>query len=427
MDIHLFPIGSAGDVFPFIGLGERLQRRGHAVTLATAEAFRDDAEKVGLNFVALSNQHEFDEVMENPRLWHPLHGPRVVFRDSVLPMLRRQFEYVEGLPRSEGTLLVASTLGFGVRIARDKWELPLASLHLQPVVIWSEHASPQLGPLWLDDGVPRWAKRLQFRLTVKAMLNPPLRGPVNALRSENGLPPVRNVNELWHSPDLVVGMFPEWFAPPQPDWPVQAVLTSFPLWNAGGEEPLDADLDRFLGDGEPPLVFTAGSAMLHAEDFFQTAVEVCRRLDRRGLLVAREGPQVPRNLPANVKHAAYAPFSHVFPRSALVVHHGGVGTLSQTLAAGVPQIIMPLSHDQPDNGKRIQRLGVGDVIPRRQFQVDRAARAVRYLLTNPDVQVQCQHWAARLRELDGLEATCDALEQLADKSDLVRRPASAGS
>ena len=76
---------------------------------------------------------------------------------------------------------------------------------------------------------------------------------------------------------------------------------------------------------------------------------------RRGLLLSRHREHIPRTLPSDVRHVEYAPFSELLPRCAALVHHGGIGTSAQALAAGVPQLIMPMGHDQPDNSRACSR------------------------------------------------------------------------
>ena len=57
-------------------------------------------------------------------------------------------------------------------------------------------------------------------------------------------------------------------------------------------------------------------------------------------------------------HVRYAPFSALLPRLRGLVHHGGIGTSAQALAAGIPQMVAPFAHDQFDNAARLCRLGV---------------------------------------------------------------------
>src|SRR5690606_4300015 len=102
----------------------------------------------------------------------------------------------------------------------------------------------------------------------------------------------------WHSPTLAIGLFPDWFAPMQPDWPAQMKLTGFPLFDETGLEPLPESLTNFLDAGDKPIAFTPGSAMSHGQAFFAAAAEACRILARRGLLLPRHPENIPAMLPA---------------------------------------------------------------------------------------------------------------------------------
>ncbi len=228
------------------------------------------------------------------------------------------------------------------------------------------------------------------------------------------MPPVRGVmREWWTSPQCVLGLFPEWFAPRQVDWPVQLQLTGFPLWDATEHEPPSPELDRFLAAGSPPIVFTAGSAMMHGRRFFEAATEACRRIGRRGVLVAKYPNQVPGQLPPDVAHFRFVPFSRLFSRAAAVVHHGGIGTCALVLAAGVPQLIMPMSHDQPDNAARLERLGVASSLRPNDFVAGRVADRLSKLLGKPATLERSRSLASRLNSADAIAAACDRIESQA--------------
>jgi UDP:flavonoid glycosyltransferase YjiC (YdhE family) len=190
-------------------------------------------------------------------------------------------------------------------------------------------------------------------------------------------------------------------------------LTGFPLYDEGGVHALPEQLKKFLASGEPPIAFTPGSAMLHAADFFDGAVEACHRLGRRGILLTRHPEQIPARLPDSVIHVNFAPFSELLPRVAALVHHGGIGTSSQALAAGVAQLVTPMTHDQPDNANRLKRLGVAEVVPFTRFTARRAATAVQRLLADPQRAARCRDVQSRFVGVDALEQTCDLVEQLA--------------
>ena len=122
--------------------------------------------------------------------------------------------------------------------------------------------------------------------------------------------------------------------------------------------------------------------------------------------------QLPFGLGADVWHEAYVPFSRVLPRCAAMVHHGGVGSCAQGLAAGVPQLTMPLGFDQPDNATRLWRLGVGRFVRPEAFRSARVAAELAELLDNVRVTERCKHWADALRRVDSLGETCALLEEL---------------
>ncbi|MGH7137613.1 MAG: glycosyltransferase, partial [Pirellulales bacterium] len=309
------------------------------------------------------------------------------------------------------TVVVASTLAFGARCAQEKLGLPLVTVHLSPSVFRSDYHNPVLPGMFLPRWLPSPLKRSQYWLADTLVIERLMGGPLNEFRSSIGLKPVRGILAHWHhSPERVLGLFPEWFAAPQPDWPEQTVLAGFPLYDERGVSPLDDELLRFVGSGDPPLVFTPGSAMLHGRGFFSAAVAACRLLDRRGILLTRFAEQVPASLPPGVRHFNYAPFSELLPRAAALIHHGGIGTLSQGFAAGVPQLVMPMSFDQPDNAARLKRLGAGLALPPKRFQAANVAAVLRRLLDSPHVAIRCRELAEKIARERPLEVACDVVE-----------------
>ena len=125
------------------------------------------------------------------------------------------------------------------------------------------------------------------------------------------------------------------------------------------QQGLPDDVREFLDAGPPPVAVTFGTGMMHARELFAEAVAACEQAGLRGMLLTRHPEQLPARLPTTVRQFAFAPFRELFPQCVAVVHHGGIGTTSQALAAGVPQLILPFAFDQPDNGVRVQELGVG--------------------------------------------------------------------
>jgi UDP:flavonoid glycosyltransferase YjiC (YdhE family) len=415
MRFLIIPFGSSGDVHPFVGLALAVRERGHRVTCVINGYFRTLFARTGLDFIELGNGDDFLELASHPDLWHPLRSFNYLMHAGVARFMRDHYRLVAEQCAAEPTIVLANCLGFGSRFAQEKLAAPLVSVHLQPSVLWSEYQSPEFSTMMPSCWMPRWLKRWQYNLAEKLVIDRAANSATGTFRQELGLPPLRRTTRWWHSPRCVLALFPEWFAPPQPDWPANVHLTQFPLWDEATITAPQPALEEYLSSGTPPLVFTPGSANVQASEFFAAAVRACHRLGRRGLLLTKFAEQVPRELPAGVRHFAYVPFSQVLPRSTAIVHHGGVGTTAQGLRAGIPQLIMPLSHDQPDNAARLKRLGVGDWLAPAKFRGDALAHKLDLLLGTPQVQTHCEQMAARFQGVDPLAEACTVLEQFADE------------
>jgi UDP:flavonoid glycosyltransferase YjiC (YdhE family) len=313
-----------------------------------------------------------------------------------------------------GDAVVAATgVAFGARVAREHLGLPLATVHLQPACLRSLEETPVIAGLPFPGRAPRFLKRALYRV-VDWFADRELAGPLNAFRARLGLSPcARILGDWWNSPDLILALFPEWFARPQPDWPRQTVATEFPLYDESATLPPCDELERFLAAGEPPIAFTPGSATQGAERFFAAAAGACARLGRRGLLITRYAHQVPASLPEGVRHVAYVPFSRMLPHVAAFVHHGGIGTTAQAFAAAVPQLIVPMSFDQPDNARRVAALGAGRWLPPARVSAGTLARELRILLEDTEVTRQARELAERIPGGARLEQASTVLESWA--------------
>lgn len=406
-------MGSAGDVHPNVGLALALRKRGHDVLLAAPAVFRGLAERVGLDFVALLSEDEYYAAIHDPDLWHPLRSFTVVARRLILPGLQPVYDLIAKNFKPGRTVVAAPGLAFGARIAQEKLGVPLATVHLQPIMLRSTIRPPCFGFPDIMGHLPRPLRKLYLRAADRLFIDRLLAEQTNAFRAELGLPAVRRLFDRWiHSPQLVIGLFPEWFAAPAPDWPAHVALTGFPLWDESEARSSSPQVEEFLADGDPPLVFTAGSAMVQAKQFFQVSAEVCRAGGRRGLLLTQFPEQLPTTLPNGVRHFDYVPFSMVLPRSAALVHHGGIGTTAQAIAAGIPQLIVPSSHDQPDNAVRVRRLDIGDFMLPKAYTTARVAKTLHRLLS-PAVRKECQRRASDLNGSQSLQTACGLIEELA--------------
>jgi UDP:flavonoid glycosyltransferase YjiC (YdhE family) len=412
VEFILFTMGSGGDVYPTLDIGKALRDRGHRVVIAANPYFESAARAVGLAFAGIGSADVYRRRLEDPTLWQLGKGFKVLFTDMIDNM-RPLYDAIRVRAVPNHTVVIAPSSGLGARVASEKLGVPLVSLQLQPIAFRSLYEQPGITvPGALKPLLPP-LRRAWLRVLDRRLLDPHLAPALNGFRAELGLPPVTRVFDGWaFSPDLIIGLFPDWFAPPPRDWPPQLKLTGFPLCDRGDSAELSSELTRFLADGEPPIVFTLGTAMQFAKNFFQTSIDVCQRLQARGVLVTGFAGQLPRPLPSRVLHVPYAPFSRLLPKASVIVHHGGIGTLAQAMRAGIPQLVTPMNFDQPDNAARLSRLGVADRIRLRDYAPAVAAKKLRALLTSPLVASQCRALSQRLAPTDAVAATCRLIESM---------------
>jgi UDP:flavonoid glycosyltransferase YjiC (YdhE family) len=409
----LVPMGSAGDVLPFVWLGEGLLQAGHDVVAVVHAAMHHHFAGTQVRTTTYGSPEEIEVLLRHPDLWHPRRGFGLIVRSSE-PMHRHILTAIRHEASGEPPTLVAAGLAFAARIASEAMKLPLVTIHLQPMAFMSVIAPPVLRAKWeWFVKTPLWFRRLVYRAAFWQS-DWLLAETLNTLRAELGLhTPVRRVLEhYWLSPRCIIGLFPDWFAPRAHDWPGHATTTRFPLTDVPDGRP-SPELETFLREGAAPVLFTPGSANAQARHFFEVALEATRQMGCRALFVTPFKEQVPSDFPLSVRPFREVSFARVFPRCRAVVHHGGIGTTAQGLAAGVPQLIMPMSHDQPDNARRIRELGVGESLYPSQFTRDAVVERLRHLTSSKDVGRACREYRDRARNQMPREVVIELIQDIA--------------
>lgn len=410
MHALLVSAGTAGNMLPFIGLGAALKARGHDVTVIGSGACTGAIRSLGLGFAGLEEADEVQRLAESDAAAARKAG----FLGSLVPRavryMRRVYELIAERYVPGETVVVSQGWLFGARIAQEKLGVPLATVHLQPLLFGSAYDVPGL-PRWVPRCVPRLANAI-----VERSVDWALASAIDAFRRELGMrPAARPVMRWWRSPELVIGFFPEWYSAPQPDWTGPTLLGGFPLFDAPGTT-VSSELEEFLANGEPPLVFSQAWLVHDAQEYYTTSVEVARRLGRRAVLLTSHPEQLPRSLPPSVRYFGFVPLGRLLPHAAAIVHHGGMGTIGQALAAGVPQLTAPSILDQFDNSRRLLRLGVSANMRSSAYRPDRVTRVLKALLNSPIVAERCRHYAELCRQEPPFATACQTLEQMQGRS-----------
>jgi UDP:flavonoid glycosyltransferase YjiC (YdhE family) len=409
--------GSLGDVYPFLAIARELKRQGHVPVIATTPVYRSlvEAEQVEFHPVRPDIDVADPEILR--RVMDPRSGGRYVVCDIVLPALHDSF--ADTADAAVGAdLLVLHPMALAAHAFVRMAGIPWASAALAPMSLYSVYDPPVLAGVPFADRLAGWGPAAQRRL-LKAMafLFEPQWKPFRELERTLGLAPAPNPLFWGHSPHLALGLFSPSLAAPQRDWPARAQATGFPFF----DQPtgLSPELEQFLGAGDPPIVFTLGSAAVGtAGDFFQQSADAARSLGRRAvLLVGRDPRHHPAGaLPPGVIAVPYAPHAAVFPHASAIVHQGGIGTTGEAMRAGRPMLVVPYSHDQPDHAARLTRLGVARRVPRERYNAPVAAREIRSLLDDARYVERAAEIGSRVRAETGAVTASHLLTSLLERT-----------
>ncbi|VEP18523.1 Glycosyl transferase family 28 [Hyella patelloides LEGE 07179] len=406
-------IGSLGDLHPKIALALELRKRGHIVIFATHKGYQAKIEALGFEFHEMRPDGT-DDPSEIARMTDSKTGSEYVVRNWLLPNLRETYTDLLNTAR-DADFIVAGEIVYAARLVAEKLGIRWASSALQPFSFFSAYDPPVLSVF------PFLAKLRPLGVTVNRgaidfakSVTKSWAEPIHQLRRELKLPELAGnplVDDKF-SPYLVLAMFSSVLAKPQPDWAANTVMTGFTFYDGDRDRAeLTPELQQFLDAGEPPLVFTLGSAnVLNPGVFYQESIQAATQLNRRAVLLMGANT-LPENLPKDIIATNYAPYSKIFPHACAIVHQGGIGTTAQALRAGRPTLIMPYTYDQPDNAARVKRLGTSRTILRQQYSASRVAKELSELIGDPSHAAKSAEIGRMVQAENGVSVACDAIEK----------------
>lgn len=378
---------SNGEVYPFIKIGRELKARGHNVTVITNCYFKQAVQQAGLSFLALDTPEEFEQLMAEGYLFNSPQGFLKIYQQYVLPKVAAEYQLIAKLYCPKETILVArATPGIAARIAAEKLEIPLVAVMSSP-------------------------SHLSTRSLVEEMIGSILSDEINQIRTKIGLAVVENWSAwLRNTPSRTIGLWADWFCDATPAESSGVLQTGF-IWD---DEPttsaIPADVQEFLQQ-EPPILITGGTTSLAGEKFFEVSAAACKLLDRPALLVTRHQKLIPSSLPHRVKWVKYLPsLVSCMPYTSAIIHHGGLVTSGQGLAAGIPQLVLSGGADQLYTGSCLNNLGVGKYLASLQWQPEVVAQSLHQLINSALVRDRCRIFADKFINTNSVATTCDLIE-----------------
>ena len=406
--------GSWGDVLPYIALAHGLQEGGHEVLMVVNASNLGAVHSQGVDGVAfdaglntdLQNKASFKGLTQS------LLGSLKVLRKlekhlevevACIKRLAPSFDLIIGSQTSLAAPLVARTLG-------KPWVFSAVS----PMAFISFIDPPYLhGLRWLgtESVLPNWWKAWLRSFFLK--LSDAIYVDYRNIERQLCLTHEHPLLSGRYSPWLNLALFSPLLAQHQCDWPARTVQCGFVKDKIGSvNKTEDVGLKKFLASGPAPIVFTLGSvARVDPQKFYELALKVVSKLGLRAVFIKRASVQlnVAPTLPVYV--CSFADYSMLLPYSLCVVHHGGVATLMQAVAAGKPSLILPRTLDQFDQAARAKKLGVAEVIPFIEMSEVGLLRGVERVL-NESNDGRFTKITRSLFTEDGVRTACAEIDRL---------------
>jgi UDP:flavonoid glycosyltransferase YjiC (YdhE family) len=407
MHITILALGSRGDIQPCATLGNGLKAAGHQVRFITFE-----------NFATL--------VAENGLDFHPIQGDAqalVANAGADMLALIRSFsslakDYARDLSApylSETDLIINQLPGgmYGFDLA-EKFGVPMILAAVIPLA--RTQAFPFMGFPRLP--LPGYNKATYY--LGEQIVWQVYRAVINRWRKQTlKLPPLPLTGyfgQLGTRQIPILNGFSQYVVQRPADWGEDIHVTGYWFPEDKRWQP-PADLQAFIEAGSSPVFIGFGSMPIkNPQQSTQIILKALKQSGQRGILATGWGKLGNQALPDDVFKIDYAPYSWLFPRMAMVIHHGGSGTTAIGLRSGIPSCVVSFLFDQFYWGERIAELGAGPKpIRHKKLTVERLEEAIRLGISNSQIRLKAAELSQKIRAENGIENAVRVIEQ-------IRRP-----
>jgi sterol 3beta-glucosyltransferase len=415
MQITITTGGSRGDVQPYVALGLGLKGAGHEVRIAAQAAYEGFIRARDLEFHPISGDpHQL--VAELLEEGHNPVGFARRFSDVVKPLMEQNVqEYLTACQNAEA--IVYSPVGFLGYFVAAALRVPRVGAALYPLFSRTRYFPSSIVPL--GKLRPRKAfSSLYNYLTYclsEQLFWQSFRAPVNRAIKDH----LRLSRGFWgpfgemarQREPILYGWSPS-VLPQPPDWGEWLHTTGYWFLERQGEWKAPHELTDFLDSGPPPLFVGFGSMNnIDPEKLTKIVLSALELTGHRGILDTGWVKLGDADLPDTVFRVEDVPHDWLFERVKATVHHGGAGTTSASLRAGLSPVVVPFFADQPFWGYRVAELGVGPKpISARSLSVELLANAIRKATSDRDMQARAGALGRRIREENGIERAVEAFD-----------------
>ncbi|MDP2371741.1 glycosyltransferase [Rhodoferax sp.] len=411
--------GGYGDMFPLFSIAQALQTSGHAVTVAAEQHHEPATSSIGVGLIPIDLASASDGLQQQSHFDPGANWLSAVFRTLSPASIEDEYEILTSEVQ-KSDLIIGNQLAYSGAIAARKWGKPWVFCAPSPLAIPS-YFDPPLFPYlhrlqtfagqcgvsqdYFIDLARHASKllmlsniRLQKRLHVYGHSHPRFEGMYSGL-----------LNIMPVSPAILAA---------QPDWPTNTVVSGFnwfePTFMRNPQE-LDR-ISAFCESGDKPIVIApGGSKRTQPGAFFDECLAACRLLGVRAIVVAAKRFHDRIAASPDVLVSGYVPYSFIFDKAAAVIHSAGIGTIGWSLRYALPSLLIPTDWDQFDNARRVQKLGLAAVIPKRALAAPRIATALEDLLQDSELKAALGRVSTVVAAEDGARVALAEIETVLNR------------
>lgn len=370
-NIVLVTHGTGGDVKPFIKLGIILKDLNHEVTIITHCIYQEEAKKNFLNFVAIDNYEEYKERTEKLSILSDAIKELKEYSEfnkkyCGFSQLYKEYKIIRNYCKKKNTIIIfRHRFSLAGLLAAEKEQIPAISLFL----------------------APNYIQHLQLHEEIVGEI---MKKEINKVREKIGLKDIDNWTEWMCSTKLKIALWPKWYAKEEVESIKSTVAIGFPDRKCKVKKEFSQNIKEFLNKVDKVALITAGTSSAINPEFYKVTTKACEELDLPAILVTDFDEFVPKRLGKNTIRLRVAPIQEILPYMDVVIHHGGIGTSSEALVAGTPQLILAHLADRPDNGNRLKNIGVAKVLPEISWQNEIIKNALEEIVYYKKLEKDCK-------------------------------------
>lgn len=387
-NILIITHGSGGDVKPFIKIGRMIVTKGYNVTILTHCIYENEVKLNNLNFVAIDTYEEYKD--KNDKLNYLSDAIKqskeyIEFNKKYCGADRTYKEYkiISQYCDPDTIIIFRHRFSLAGLLAAEKYRLPAISVFL----------------------APNYIQHLQLH---EELIGKEMRNEINIVRGKIGLEEISNWTEWMCSPKLKIGLWPNWYAKEEIESINNMFAIGFPEKKNINKYEIPDKIKEFIKGKKKIAIITAGTSNAINPNFYKIAAESCIKAKINGILITAFDEFVPRNLPSTILRLKEAPLKNIMPYANVIIHHGGIGTCSEALACGIPQLIMAHLADRPDNANRLKKLGVAKVFSEINWKTELIRQAIVEVIDDEVLLIDCKK-ISKKTDNDNIEGNIDSI------------------